>query len=507
MTARKKTSSLKWLLILTIALFSTTGFNWWWSEEESDNSNTKEPEKTSVSEKVKKPEPEKKITKKTEPKKVTQKKGNKVKKLKPGNKPTGKVSKLPSTEKPFTPPTAPPSSLPAKITTKPTTPPINKTRAIPSAPIKSYAPVTAQGLRGVQTPAIRPKIAEKIPSIKDKNKKIPLEKLPVELSEDASNMIGQAYFPDGSKLFIVYDDQNNPTKILNINPKGKKTVKLIGSDRKVHSIKTDGSDLSVEYKPTENGTQVIFKNQQGTVIQKKYFNNNGLLTKETDKTGNDYIYKYLFENGSPKTFEKIDSNGKTVKNGACSDNDDLKISSLTFQTKPSVKAYTYKYDDNGNVKFIIENKGSSEEIVRELNSDGKLVSVYNKKTGIKYLYKYGSDGLISEVTILSPDGSKKTIKRGDNQFDMLINEFPDFDPIAMSESIRMHQKALEYSRENILNRQVQENMRLQKIHRQKDFTPPKTPVSANTVLPPKNNFQPKSVPTQPVKAPSVPKRY
>lgn len=512
MSARKKTSSLKWLFIVTIAIFSITGFKWWWSEEEQS-------EKPAVKEEIKKPAPEQKPTViKQKDKKITQKKAKKKKPtekktLKTSPMPTGKVSELPVTTKPVTPPTTTPTALPTKITTTPTAPPAANIPT-PSAPMKSYTPLTAQGLRGIQTPARRPKTLKELPKAKNMYEETSLEEIPEELSEDKSNMIGQAFFPDGSKLFIVYDEENNPTKILNIDPNGKKTIKLIGSDKKVQSIEKDGRKLSVEYIEKDDGTQTIFKNKNGDVVQKKYFNKNGLLIRETDQDGKEYTYRHIFKNGSPVTFEKIDSTGKTVKKDSISNNEKMRLSSLTFQTKPSVKAYTYKYDDKGNVKFVIENKGLPEEVIREFNDDGQLVSIYNKKTDITYLYEYDSSDQMVRITIISSDGSKKTIERGDTDFDMILNEFSDFNPIAIGDSIQMHKKSLEYSRENMLNKQIQESIKLQKMHTQKDFTAPKPPQSVNEILPPKQpvttksiNFQPKSAPAKPVQAPSVPKKY
>ena len=152
-------------------------------------------------------------------------------------------------------------------------------------------------------------------------------------------------------------------------------------------------------------------------------------------------------------------------------------------------------------------------MIREFNDNGQLISIYNKKSDITYLYEYDSNDQMTRITIVSSDGSKKTIERGDSDFDMILNEFSDFNPIAISDSIQMHKKSMEYSRENILNKQIQKNMKLQKMHTQKDFTAPKPPQSVNKVLPTKQpntqsiNFQPKSAPAKPIQAPSAPKKY
>jgi len=530
MSIRKKASSLGWLFIFAILVSSIVGFKWWWSEEE-------EPEKPAVKEEIKKPAPEKETTapkqkdkkitqekiteKKTAEKKLEKKKTTAKKTLKDAPLPTGKVSELPVVTKPVTAPT----TVPTKITIAPTAPPVTNIPTKPAAPMKTYTPLTAQGLRGVHTPTKRPAALKELPEAKDMYKETNLEEIPEEFSGDKSDMIGQAFFPDGSKLFILYDEDKKPLKILNIDPNGKKTVKYVGPDKKIQSIESDGRKLSLEYIEKDGQTQAIFKNKNGDVVQKKYFNKNGLLIRETDQDGEEYTYKYTFENGSPVAFEKIDSTGETVKKDSLHDNEKMRVSSLTFQDKPSVKAYTYEYDDKGNIKFVIENKGLPEEVTREFNDDGQLISIYNKKTNIKYLYDYDSNDQMNRITIISSDGAKKTIERGDSDFDIILNEFSDFDPIAVSDSIIMHKKSLEYSRENILNKQIQENMKLQKMQPQKDFTAPKPPQSVNTILPPKPapaknidiqsmsapakgiNLQPKSAPAKPIQAPSAPKKY
>jgi len=291
-----------------------------------------------------------------------------------------------------------------------------------------------------------------------------LSQIPSEIANEKPESIGQAVLPDGTVLYIVFDDSKKPSKVVEVQQNGKKTLKTISSEGKVDSIESDGKKLNLEYNQLQNSqTQITFKDQQNNICEKRLFNSQGLLIQQFDATGTVTNYTYGFDNGNPINYTKADTATGKVTKGSFSEIENLQFSKYLFSTEPNIKTTSYEHDNDGKIKKIIENKGLDSEIIRELNDKQQVTSFTRTKDKVTYLYEYDKKGNISAITIVSADGSKKVIKSTDPEFSEMISETETFNPIEFGETIKMHESVIKYRNENMLNQQIMNQIRAKNL--------------------------------------------
>lgn len=336
---------------------------------------------------------------------------------------------------------------------------------------KNLRPVNADSLTGPKRISAPP---EAEASAKAKREKMfteaDLAQIPPEIANEKPESIGQAVLPDGTLLYIVYNNKKKPSKVVEISKSGAKTVKTISPEGNVDSIESNGKKLSLEYKQLQNNQmEITFKDQQNNVAEKRLFNSQGLLIQQTDEKGTVTNYGYGFDNGEPINYTKANTSTGEVTKGNFAEIEDLQYSKYIFSTEPSVKTLSYEHDNEGRTRKIIENKGMENEIVREFNEKQQISSIHKKREKITYLYQYDQSGKLDAITVVSPDGSKKVVKSTDPEFNELIGEIETFNPVEFGQTIQMHENMMKYRNENALNQQIMNQIRYKNLPTAKEI--------------------------------------
>jgi YD repeat-containing protein len=374
-------------------------------------------------------------------------------------------------------------------------------------------PVTARSLIGAQRPVSH--IASSA-AMKAKRERLytqqQLTKIPPELADEKPESIGQAVLPDGKRMYIVYDEEKKAKKIIEIDKDGNKVFKQIGADGRVTSIQKEGTELLVEYISSKNDeTQVVLKDKDGNVVEKRLYSEKGILLRREDSAGDVMSYQYTFDKGQPVTYSLLSSDGTEIETGDVSRVADLQLRDLVIQPSSTTTSYNYEYNNDGTVWRIIENQGKENEVIRELDRDRRLISLKKKKTGATYTYKYDKNGDIKEITIVDKDGNIQVIDRDNRDFNILTSEADIFDPLSLSEMVQLHKNYMQYMDKNLLQKKIDKSVYYKNLPTARELKGPVQPADvikaspAPVRQPVAPSVQKKSY--QPSATPSIPKRY
>ncbi|MEW6536146.1 MAG: hypothetical protein AB1454_11080 [Candidatus Auribacterota bacterium] len=388
---------------------------------------------------------------------------------------------------------------------------------------KTIKPLSARELTGAQRPDVLPEATRA--AMKAKRERLMTEQqiseMPEELISERPEAIGQAFLPDGSRKFMVFDEEGNTTKVVTISKDGEKSTSIVGQDGKVTSMTVNETVENYSYETLPDGsTLVTVTDEAGILIETREYNDRNLLVSITDDAGESLMYKYTFEGETPVAYSVIDAQEQVVDSGDYNSLNNVQLSNLVVSGKSTAKTFNYEYDENGTLTRIIENKDTESEVIRDLDENKNLISL--KKTGQKlsYDYEYDAQNELVKITIHEADGTVRVIDKTDPDFDMMKSETEVFDPIKFSDMMREQQNLKQYRDQNLLNQELQKTLQYKAMPSAQDLqqpvTAPAVPVTVpgvDTVNTPTAGTSPAGVsaPAKPATPPSggvsVPKRY
>lgn len=380
-------------------------------------------------------------------------------------------------------------------------------QAAPAMMAKNLRPITARELTGVKRPVV-PQVPKAVMDAKREKlfTEQELAEIPPELASEKPEAVGQAILPGGKRIFVVYDTNKRPVKVVEVTKDGQKTIKEIGPDSRVFSITKNNRKVILSYtKKADGTTEVVFKGENGAVVERRIYNDAGLLVESTNENGTPMTYQYIFDRGVPVSYSLVTKEGKVLEQGKVTDSNAFNLNELTFLGTPSTKAYAYEYNNDGTVARIIENKGNDDEVVKELDRSQRLISLKKKKTGVTYKFQYNAQGEIVRIIVVEADGTTKTIEATDPDFALIKNEADLFDPIAFSEMIRAQQMFKEYTDQNLMNTQLDKSLQYKKLPTAQELKGPAQAVPAQVPSRQPAGVSPGA--TRPAQAPAGARRF
>ncbi len=250
----------------------------------------------------------------------------------------------------------------------------------------------------------------------------------VENEFDANGRTVRQYFPDGSKMEYIYNDENHSITMIERN--GSKSINY--HDDRLRNTKIVYSDGTEEFTFNNMNLKTSFKDKNGNITKYSYdykgnmtgiIRPSGLSCKIEFEEHNKPTAFYV--NGKKRKYTKYDSFGKILEFG------DVLNRSVKFEYSngdnpskiimPDGAEYSIEYDDRNHIKRIIDAYGNFSayeynrlnQVVKtkdfndnvstyEYDIVGNLVKQTNAQ-GFSKLFEYNKSGLVTKI--VDYDGS------------------------------------------------------------------------------------------------------